>query len=126
MNRYYVFIFIIFAAFTLSKGAFAESPCTYLGHERLEHASACINQSGGASSNARYMNNHHIQMVNGLQNDRSIPAHSYPHVGDQIFYSHMINAAAIAAGPMYGFPRYRYYWYYLPTSLPTDIIDYIE
>jgi hypothetical protein len=109
--------------------AIAETPCTHLGHDRLQDISACLNAGSGRS---RYLNNHHIQMVSSLGSNSITQPHPFPSAGNEAFHTSMAVAGTLFNGYRYGYqkplvyPWSTHYMGYYPNRLPTDIISYIE
>lgn len=107
----YIIILVLSIMMLPSKALFAETPCTYLGHDKLEHARACM----GSRRSTRH--------------GSIIPLNRVRHVNHDPFYTAMSTIGTM----MYG---YRYFYnkrYSSPyhrtiylSPLPTDIISYNE
>jgi len=66
---------IIIATLLLTAAtAWAEAPCTYLGHETLQGAIACA----VVSNNNSRMDSHNNQILTNLATQPALPPHAYP------------------------------------------------
>ncbi len=85
--------------------AWAEAPCTYLGHETLQGAVACA----VVSRNNRRMDSHNNQILTNLATQPAIAPHPYPPTMPSFIPYMMMTGRGRYRGVHYMYP-YSWYW----------------